>query len=141
MPISAIALFCDDIREERSGAVTLIGIMPDNVEVPVIPGALPRVGVYIRVHLDPNAEPKPIDLFLAFSDGNQHQIGGFPIELIQKASADALSAGNPLAGLVANVIVSPFPAPQAGRALVTLSRSGETQVIGGLNFVLARQGG
>jgi hypothetical protein len=139
MALSAVALFCDDIREERLGTLTLVGVMPDNVEVPAFPGALAKVGIYVRIHLDPNTDPGAIELLLTFTDGVQHKIGELPKELVDKSRADALAGGNPIAGLIANLSASPFPVPQAGRALVSLKYGDETQVVGGLNFSSPKQ--
>jgi len=139
MDVSAVALFCDDIREEKSGAITLVGIMPDNVEVPSIPGALPRLAIYVRVHLKVELPPEPIEFFLTFTDGAQHKITEFSRELIETTTRDAVRGGNKLAGLFSNVLVATFPVPVPGRAFVTLKRGGEIEVIGGLNFVTAKR--
>jgi hypothetical protein len=136
MAVAAVALFCDDVREERSGAITLVGVMPDNVEVPSVPGAFPRVAIYLRVHLDVDSEPKAMEVLLTFPDGNQHKIAEFSKEMVKMTQAEAASSGNKLAGFFGSAIASPFPVPSPGRAVVTLKRGDETQVIGGLNFVL-----
>ena len=47
--VNVMALFCEDIREEKDGVVSLIGIIPDNVNVDVNMSALPS---------EPSAPPK-----------------------------------------------------------------------------------
>ena len=29
--VSAVAIFCQDIREEKAGTVSIVGILPDNI--------------------------------------------------------------------------------------------------------------
>jgi len=48
---SAIAIFCDDIRAEKAGTDTIVGVLPDNINVPDMPGIFPRLAVYIRLHI------------------------------------------------------------------------------------------
>jgi hypothetical protein len=44
--VRAMGVFCDDIREEVQGMHSLVGIYPDNVNVPVVPRMMPKLGLY-----------------------------------------------------------------------------------------------
>ena len=52
MKFSAIALFCEDIREEKSGQYAIAGILPDRLNVKRLPTVLPKLGIYLRFHLN-----------------------------------------------------------------------------------------
>lgn len=136
MSIQAIALFCDDIREERAGSTTLVGIMQDNFELQNIPSALSRLAIYVRINLEVSEKPRPLSVLLEFPDGNRHTLGEFSKELVKKSQAEAKLANNTLAGLIANVVAPQFPVPQIGRVTVQLKDGNQLRIIGGLNFVL-----
>src|SRR5262245_1416449 len=70
MNFSVIALFCEDIREEKSGQDTIIGILPDALNVPQFPGALPKLGIYVRFHLNAESEFRSIRTRLRIPGAN-----------------------------------------------------------------------
>ena len=47
--ISVVALFCSDVRQEKGGTETIVGIFPDNVNLLTIPGAFAQMYVYVRM--------------------------------------------------------------------------------------------
>ena len=71
MTTSVVGVFCEDIREEKGGLVSLIGIYPDNLTIDnFIPNqtALNRLMLYIRVHLDSKKQPKNVALKIIHPD-------------------------------------------------------------------------
>jgi hypothetical protein len=55
---SAVCIFCEDIREEKSGQDTIVGTLPDNLLINPPPPKLqdakalmPKLGMYLRINL------------------------------------------------------------------------------------------
>jgi hypothetical protein len=130
-----IALFCEDIREERSGQDTLIGIMPDNINMGRYPSAVPKLGLYIRAHIDPDNPPSQIVAKLKTSWA-ESEIGRAEKELIELAAEQSKQKGIPLAGVILKAIIAPFQLKQPGLALLTVSiDGGEDAPCAVLNFL------
>jgi len=131
--LMAISVFCEDIREEKKGTDTLVGIYPDNVNVPKIPCAFPRLALYTRVHLNPSYNPGEMSLFLRMPDGYEAKLTTFPKELVEKATADANTASGPIAGLVSRAVAGSLRVQQAGRIVAILRSATDEYIIGSLN--------
>lgn len=115
---SVVAVFCEDVREEKAGSDTILGVFPDNINVSAIPGMLPRMGIYVRVHIDPEPDPGAISIRLQFPDGAETPLTTLDPALVLKSRNDARNSGHPIAGLISKTVATPFPLPQAGRILV-----------------------
>jgi len=140
---SAIALFCEDIREEESGQVSLIGVLGDNVIIagaptdssPNVRGFIPKLCIYLRVSVDVNAEVKPIEFVVTMPNGEIGTRGLFDEATIATAQKTR-EHGNPIAGLVSRLVMSNLVIPSAlGRITVTVTIDGQTYVAGALNFI------
>src|SRR5204863_1010 len=99
-PLSAIGIFCEDIREEKSGQVTLVGILPDNVVMPRIPPEIaeknpsarpiiPRIALYVRVHVGADEAMQPLRLKLILPNDSEMEIGTIDTDLITKSQNEA----------------------------------------------------
>jgi hypothetical protein len=119
----AIGLFCDDIREERSEQDTIIGIMPDNMTIGKFPSLLPKLGIYIRVHIDPQSPPSRIAAKLK-TPWDENEIGGADHALIQEAAKQSIQRGLPISGIVLKAVVSPFRMQSPGLVSLTVSIDG-----------------
>lgn len=135
--IAAIALFCDDIREEKSGAHSLIGIIGDNVIVPNFPGAIPKFGIYVRIHIPTDFKPCKFDIYLNYPNGDRLHINEIELRLVKNTIVDAKKSNNPIAGIFTQLVAAPFPVAQEGRISVELSWNGVSSFIGSLNFIKA----
>jgi hypothetical protein len=134
---TATALFCEDIRQEKNGQHSLVGILPDNITVEGLPGLAPKLGVYIRTNLDPNADLVPVSYRLVLPDGSVPVTDEVKQEVLEKAKADAIRDDSPFAGLVSRVVISPFPLEHTGRIRL-LVRVGEDEILAGsINVRLA----
>ena len=131
--LSVVALFCEDVREEKSGGETLIGIYPDNVNVPSIPCAFPKLALYVRINLNVEFDHPSLSLTLTMPDKTQVAVTQFERSLIDKALADARATGNPIAGLIGRVVSGNFPVPIPGRIVATVKVGDESIVAGSLN--------
>jgi hypothetical protein len=111
-----ISLFCEDIREEKAGTVTIIGIYTDNITVTVAPFNFAKLAVYTRISFPVTAAlPKAIALRLIATDGKEVALASFDQGLIAKAQKESLEKGAANAGLIGSAVLVPFTVRQPGR--------------------------
>jgi hypothetical protein len=133
-PFSFIGMFCEDIREEVSGTHTLIGILPDNINIGGVPGALPKLGVYIRIQLDKDSNPKTLKSRVKLPGGTIFEFADLQ-PLIATAKAQAEEKGTPFTGLVAKGTFTPLPIPELGRIEAIVEIDGTEHICGVLNLL------
>ena len=131
--LSVVGMFCEDIREEMSGQDMLIGILPDNLDVPTFPGAMPKLGFYVRFHMDPAVDPGPLALRIRMPDGTERAHAVIDPTVVSKTRADAQASGSPIAGLITKTIIAPFRIDGPGRILLIVTQGGAEQVCALLN--------
>ena len=112
-PVSVTAFFCEDIREETAGTTTLVGVMPDNLNLAgVFPAGqqalLPKLGLYIRVHLDPGTQPRQVSARIINTDGSVITESAWERGVIEKSFSDTRANDNPIVSLVLKVVGGPF---------------------------------
>lgn len=118
--MQVVGVFCEDIREEKSGQSTLIGLMPDNINVPSSPqtaegrvprGLIPKIGLYVRINLGLEDDPGPMTLKLIFPGGEEQALGNISSEVIAQSKKEAIARGLPIAGILSRAVLSPLIAP------------------------------
>lgn len=139
MPVSAVALFCEDIREEKSGVNTLIGILPDNVAPPASSGPsdgapIAKLCIYLRINFSPSDKVLAGTAKLLDPERNAIELGEITQALIDQASETAKKQGSPLAGLLTRAHLSAFALRGYGRFTVEVVLGDETYVAGFVNF-------
>jgi hypothetical protein len=134
MSVIAVALFCEDIREEKSGQDTLVGTLPDNVNIRRIPGAMPKLAVYIRILVPVNDAPKRMSVVATMPDGDTVQLGTLD-ELIEPAISESRKRDMPFGGIAARAVVANLVFKKAGKFIVELDVDGKKQICGMLNIV------
>lgn len=134
---SAIAIFCQDYREEINGMHTLVGIMSDNMSVPHLPGALDKVIVYVRSMFSIESPPKAISVRLTFpwEDPDFFQPTADEV-LIAQSLKDAKDHGSPAVTFVTRIASSPFLVKGPGRVEVIVSFDEDEYLAGHLNIEL-----
>lgn len=136
-PIAAITIFCEDIREEKAGTDTVIGIFTDNIEVPQVGGIFPKICAYTRINVDHASNLGDLRLKIFGIDGSQILDAQMDPALIDKARSDSLTDGNPITSLVFKTVMSNVAVFQAGRiSAVVTSALGDIQS-GSLNIKVA----
>ena len=119
--ISAVALFCSDVREEKGNTVTIVGVLPDNLNVQKLPGALPKLCVYVRIHVGVDVDPGTMYTRLVM-DGKE--IGRIDIQskVVDAARARSKDSGKAYAGLISTFVMAPLAIAKPGlmQALVTV---------------------
>ncbi len=142
-----MALFCEDIREEKGGIFTLVGLMPDNVNVTALAAGGHQAGaagetarlvgklcVYIRINFDPDYKVDEIKLNLIVNDSEEVDLGTISIETIRSAAQKAKERGNALAGVISRAVFAGFNFDKAGPLKVNAVVNGETYLAGALNI-------
>jgi uncharacterized protein DUF6941 len=133
--LNAIALFCEDIRAEEGGTLTLVGLLPDNLDLaPMGPTAkwLGRFAIYIRVNFSPKENIGSARLRLVGADGQIHEFGNIPAETIETAREAAMKKGNALAGVITRTVLPGTLLQQLGTMRVEVVIDEETYVAGAL---------
>jgi hypothetical protein len=136
VPWNIVGVFCEDIREEKTGH-TIIGIFPDNLEVPQMPGALPKLGIYVRCHLDPAADVGEVSLKMKFPDGQEVPLAKFDEAAVKKTQADTRAKGTPLCGLVLIAVAGMVQLREPGRILAIVTIRDEEVLAAAIHFQLA----
>jgi hypothetical protein len=134
MKFFAIALFCEDIREEKSGQYTIVGILPDSLNVQRVPAVLPKLGIYLRFHLNTASKFRTIKATLRVPGGKNIPLAEVHQKLLAELRTKALSSGTPFAGLVYKTFFSPFGVSAAGRLEVVAEINGAYHICGVLNI-------
>jgi hypothetical protein len=128
----AIGLFCEDVRENGS---SLTGILPDNIEVPKVPAMMGKIGIYVRVNLDPEDNIKSVTAKIKFPDGSEASLGGFTADTIERTRRDLIDKGAPWVGLIITGVATPFPIQKTGRLSIVVIVDDQEIICGSLNVV------
>jgi len=130
---NAVCLFCEDVREEKHGD-TLLGIFPDNINVTAIPSAMPKLGVYVRIHINVDSKIQSISAKLRTSTGEEMPFGGFDAAKIKNTLAESSQKGAPTAGFIIRGTAVNFPIKTAGRSSMLVKIDDEEIICGSMNF-------
>lgn len=120
----------------RSGAHTIVDVFPDNIVIPNVGVALPKLAIYLRVMLDPTSEPGMIAVSLNFPNGETKEIVRIDADTTQRACKEARDSGAPYAGIMSKVIMLQFAIIQVGRITVVAKMEGREQICAAVNFQL-----
>jgi hypothetical protein len=132
--IQAFVLFCDSVRDETTSTQTIVGVLPDNLNIPKVPAAVPRLTLYVRIMLDPARDPGPMALWLIFPDGQERTLQTFEAGVVNEARTRAQESNMPYAGLLSNITFPNFPVLQYGRVKAVLRVGDEEILCGALTF-------
>ena len=127
-PTGVVAIICEDIREEKSGQDTLVGVMPDNLRLTKFPAFIPKLATYIRIHFDPNIVVPPIQAKLSIPDGPELDVGAADSALIEKGRNEALQNEMPYAGIILKTVILGFKLTSAGLIKLSVNFGGEDQL-------------
>jgi hypothetical protein len=146
-PVTVMALFCEDIREEKDEVITLVGIIPDTVNVAtsrkersgltaigVDTRVLAKLCMYVRINFDPDYELPEPKIRLIQPDNVSIELGTIDAATVQKARSDAKSKGNLLAGVISRVTLGGFKLPRTGTLKLEVQLEKEVHLAGALNF-------
>lgn len=95
--------FCDDIRHEVNGKVTLVGCYEGDLQVPEFPALLPRICAVVRV-LTPMAHPLRQVRFTVMKDEEQLIEGLANLDAVESQESD----GFQVQMMFAHFVISPL---------------------------------
>lgn len=137
--VSVVGFFCEDIREEKSGQDTIIGILPDNYKVPSLPGLTPKLCGYCRMHLEIQSKfTDVIKTRLVGVNQSDIELGIISQDIIDNSMQEALRNGMPYAGLITKVVLSPFSVQKQGLVQLIVTIGAVDYVAAALNIVVAK---
>ena len=131
LPRSVVSLFCDDIREEKSGMSILIGIYPENVNVHSFPFAFPKIGMYTRINIDVEDSPGEIAVIISTPKNDDAVLTSFSEEFISKSQIKSKNNGSQMMGLIAQMVAAPFPVAEPGQIKIIVTIQG-VEYLGGI---------
>ena len=148
VPLSIIGVFCEDIRVETGDILTLVGLMPDNINVAPLDSDpnqkggvaidqrkfLTKLYIYTRAIFDPDDPIEEIELRLVLPDEKEVSLGGASPDVIEKAKQQAKENEGPLAGVVMRSLIQPFQLPGPGILRLESIIGSEVRLISFLNF-------
>ena len=134
MMYSAVALFCEDIREEKSGTDTIVGVFPDNVNVPTFPFTFAKIAIYLRINMPADSDsPKRIEYWLTSPDNIPFPRTPIEAELIERARRDAMERGSVIGGTISKAVIGFLQLKTPGRLNLVVEIDGRELVAGTLN--------
>jgi hypothetical protein len=132
---SSICLFCEDIRHEQSGVATLVGVLPDNLNVPATPVVLPKLAMYIRVVFPLSKIPNKISAHLQASwFPEPAKLGEVTSEQIAAAVDETRAQDGDAVRFNFNIIGATFAVPSPGKVIVITSIDNMNIQAGTLTF-------
>lgn len=153
MPFNLMALFCEDIREEKNGVFTLIGIMPDNVNVEIseVPKdgeknaelSVPLLGkicAYVRINFDLDTVFRIVKLRLVGPGGEINDLGTLDAATFENAKEKAKERGAISAGVITRVVLGGLNLSKPGPLKLEAEIDGETYLAGAITISLATRG-
>lgn len=142
MTASSVCIFCEDIREEKTGQDTIVGTFLDNLNLAGAPpptviatAVLPKLGIYLRINLPSDRDqPKSVSARVLNANGDVITKTTWSLDTIEKAFQDTRANRLPVVGLLMKFVASPMPI-SAGRIVSIVTIDGVDQVAGTLNVV------
>lgn len=130
-----VAVFCDDVREEKTGADTIVGVMKDSIRVSQLPGIAPKLFVYLRINATFDALSKQVSVRLDTPWGETIPLGEITDELADEARQTFEKHGAPIVTVIAKTEFVPFKFIRPGRLSVVATVGGVDRVVGTLNVI------
>ena len=133
---NAVGVFCDDFREEARNLHSVMGIYPDNINVPKIPGTFARLGMYLRIHVKVDANIGEFGIFLRLPDGREETLEGFGAEFIRAEVDKARADGRPTAGFIWQTVAQGLTITEPGTIQLLVRMGGEETIAAVLRVAL-----
>lgn len=148
MTMHIVGFFCEDIREEKNGQLTIVGTLPDNVQVPPPPSSqeprdgrqfaaiMPKLGIYIRVRVPLDIPPIPMKVSLSLPNGSSIVLGNVDSEIISKSKREAQEKGLSFGGLIFHAVMQGFQFGSAGLVSAVVEWGDNREICAQLNLIM-----
>jgi hypothetical protein len=132
---SITGLFCEDIREEKSGQETFVGVMSDNLNISSPHGVMPKLCIYVRARFPIGSPPPPsVKLRLELPWGEALDMGTADQALIEKGIREAEEIGSASFGLNMKAQIIGFRIEGPGRIIIVAEIGNKTLEAGALHI-------
>lgn len=135
MTTSCITFFCDDIREEKSGKDTLVGIYSDNLASEKFPINFHRLALYTRINLSVDEKVNEITIRITAPGGIKDELAKLEGEFIRNAQNDAKSKGSRQTGIINKAIIGSAVVSEPGRIEIVVQIDKQEFLSGFLNVI------
>lgn len=118
--------------------MSFVGVLPDNIEVPSVPGSMPKFSILVRTEYPVDQETVPAMITLSDPNGGTVAATSITIEQANEAVKAAAAQGNTHGGINTRIMASPFVVNATGRWWVKVQfQDGEEIPAGTINIQLA----
>lgn len=133
--IGAVALFCDEVRQEGSAKInkaTIVGVHTKNKTEIGFPSEV-AVCIYVRILIDPKSEPEDLNIVLRVPGGKEMVIAQHTKASIE-AAREAVAPNFPITTLASTVSFS-AQMKSPGGAEVYIKWGDEERICGAVSYV------
>ncbi len=131
-----VALFCEDVRVEQTGQETLVGVLPDNINVAAIPGIMPKLATYVRCNFSKDFSLKNLRIKMLSPNGDILFDNIVEQAIIQQAMQESRDNGSPIYSIKSFAIFSAFNIAAVGYYNVVSIVNDKEHVSGAIRFGL-----
>lgn len=124
-----LATFCDDIRREHDGKITIVGSFHNEISVPTVPTIIPQLGIVCHFIIPSEPKRRKIPLFIEFGDS---QIDGTGEVILPED--DHLPEEMTMRHVTTNAMFTPFEIDQEGVLTVKAVLEDKPVIIGQLHI-------
>jgi len=131
--IRGYTLFCDDIRQEIGGKLSIMGLYQTHLHIsPGLPAVLPKFSMYIQFRLFPEESKEDFSLKVFFETSEDVLLLEQTVPYPEEVAAEPMFEPDSfhLANLIINL--APFEIKEAGRLKVRMYQSGLEYKLGSL---------
>ena len=121
--ISIVGFFCEDIREEVQGQMSLVGVFPDRLNVPAIPGQMPKISFYVRVHVRNGVDVSGLTAVAQLPGLAEVSLPPIEKRVVDEAGKDTEDLD--FYGIILHGTIAPFPVQEAGIARIIVRALGK----------------
>ena len=135
--ISSVAMFAEDSREEVQGSISLIGILPDNVNMEMVDGqtaVLPKLVIYVRSVIDlRQGDLETLQVSLITPSGQISFQSTTEAGTMADHAAGSKSTDQPILTFITQIVAAPFPLLEHGQFRAVVKYGDYEQLAGILN--------
>ena len=129
-----VGLFCDDIRPETAGSESIIGVFPDNLSVPSLPGHVPKLALYVRLQLSVDEAAPEIKTLLKLPWGETLNVGSADKAIVEEAISNAAKNELPFAGVILRTFLVNFTVKSYGQVHGIVVVNGKEHICAVMNL-------
>lgn len=133
LPFFVHGLFCETVREEKTGSSSYIGVFPDNIDVPSLPGMITQLAAVLWISMPVQASvPAAVTMTLELPESPA--IPPIPLAL---PGAPPAAPGTLRRVITAKLQFGVVSIPAAGKVRIILEIDGKSYLGPTLNIRLA----